>query len=209
MISDKYHIWYETERIWEKTKWLNVPMWKLPQDALVIQELICKIRPDILIETGTGHGGSSVFYASIMELLNRGNVITVDISNEKDFYQCLSINVLNRIIPLVGNSTDQEIIENISKLCKTNHNMVILDSWHSYTHVLQEMRLYNSFVSVGSYMIIEDTHVSGHPVEWEYGKGPYEAVEDFLKENDNFIIDKECEKYGMTFNPNGYLRRVK
>ena len=83
MISDEYHKWYETNRIWEKTSWLGTPMWKLPFDAFIIQELICMIKPDLIIETGTGCGGSSVFYASIMQLLDKGEIITIDIYGSK------------------------------------------------------------------------------------------------------------------------------
>ena len=74
---------------------------------------------------------------------------------------------------------------------------------------VEEMKLYSQFVAVDSYMIVEDTHVSGHPIKWEYGKGPFEAVNKFLKTNDDFVVDKECEKFIMTFNPNGYLKRIK
>jgi cephalosporin hydroxylase len=212
MISDEYHKWYEKNRIWEQTKWLGVPMWKLPFDAFIIQELICMIKPDFIIETGTGCGGASVFYASLLQLFGHGRVISIDIdSSKQNWYECDLFSVLNRIKLINGSSIDQETINLIKKCCNPNKEigMVILDSWHSYDHVLEEMRLYNKYVSRGSYLIVEDTHVSGHPVEWDYGKGPYEAVQTFLEENDNFVVDKLCEKFKMTFNPNGYLRRVK
>ena len=211
MISDEYHKWYEESRVWEKTRWLGVPMWKLPFDAFVMQELIYKIIPDNIIETGTGCGGSSVFYASILHLLEHGKVITIDTDIKKQqFEQCLNVNILDRIKKIIGSSTDEQTISTVHKLCsKTSTNIVILDSWHSYDHVRKELEIYHPFVRRGSYLIVEDTHVNGHPIQWEHGRGPYEAVQDFLKENDDFVVDKLCEKYQMTFNPSGFLRRVK
>lgn len=209
---DEFHKWYEKNRIWEQTKWLGFPMWKLPFDSIIVQELIYNIKPDIIIEAGTGFGGSSVFYASIMQLLNKGNVITIDINEDRIDWNNVPTPIMDRIYPICGSSTDIETIDKIDDFYDENKietSMVMLDSWHSYDHVLKEMLLYKNYVSNGSYMIVEDTHVNGHPIEWKYGYGPYEAVEQFLKDNDDFIIDKECEKYIMTFNPSGFLRRIK
>ena len=186
-------------------------MWKLPMDAFIIQELIFDIKPDLIIETGTGCGGSSVFYASIMELINKGKVLTIDIDGSKiDWYNDVPVPVMDRIYPLCGSSVDRETIDIIDDFYNpTETIMVILDSWHSYEHVLQEMLLYKNYVSRGSFMIVEDTHVNGHPVDWQHGDGPYEAVQDFLKKHNNFIVDSLCEKYEFSFSPSGYLRRVK
>jgi cephalosporin hydroxylase len=74
-------------------------------------------------------------------------------------------------------------------------------------HVLREMEIYSQLVTRGSYMIVEDSNVNGHPIMPNWGDGPFEAIEEFLKHNDSFEIDKECEKYYMTFNPNGYLKK--
>ncbi len=86
--------------------------------------------------------------------------------------------------------------------------LVILDSDHSKRHVLDELRTYSQFVGEGSYIIVEDTNVNGHPVLPEFGPGPMEAIQDFLKENKDFAVDGSKEKFYMTFNPKGYLRRV-
>jgi cephalosporin hydroxylase len=87
--------------------------------------------------------------------------------------------------------------------------MVVLDSDHHKDHVLEELRLYSPLVSVGQYLIVEDTHFNGHPILKNFGPGPWEAVEEFLRERPDFAVDSSREKYGMTFNPHGYLRRVK
>jgi cephalosporin hydroxylase len=209
-ISDNFHKQYEKNRMWENTKWLGVPMWKFPGDCLVIQDIIYEIKPDYIIETGTGLGGSSIFYASILELMYHGMVLTIDIDHTKhQLSLCYNSGVVSRINRITGNSIDANIIEDVSRFANNKRCMVVLDSWHSYEHVLKEMKLYSGFVAVGSYLIVEDTHVSGHPVPWEYGKGPYEAVKKFLKTNNDFVVDKSREFHGLTFNPNGYLKRIK
>ncbi|GAI83537.1 unnamed protein product, partial [marine sediment metagenome] len=86
--------------------------------------------------------------------------------------------------------------------------MVILDSDHSKQNVLNELRIYSKFVTKGSYLIVEDTNINGHPVYPEFGPGPMEAVDDFLKENKDFVVDKNKEKLILTFNPNGYLKKI-
>jgi cephalosporin hydroxylase len=204
---DIFHIHYEKNRLWENTRWLGVPIWKLPFDAFVIQDLIYKIRPNIIIEAGTGKGGSSVFYASIQKLLDikDRNVITIDIKDNLFVADYLNLN----IVPLKGSSLNPDILKFVDLYTLPElTTMVILDSWHSYDHVLEEMKIYSNYVSVGSYMIVEDSHVSGHPIKWEWDDGPYEAIEEFIKNNNNFTIDKSCEKFIMTFNPSGYLLKT-
>lgn len=204
---DEFHIFYEESRIWEKTKWLGVPCYKLPFDAFILQELIWNIKPDFVIETGTAKGGSAVFYATIMEILGHGKVITCDINLQHDFTS-FPKKLQKRIIFESGGSTNPVVFSEIAKQVKGKRNMVILDSDHSYDHVREEMEAYSTLVPIGSYMIVEDTHVSGHPVPWKWGKGPYEAVDDFLEKHKHWEPDYNCEKYIMTFNPKGYLRRT-
>jgi cephalosporin hydroxylase len=212
---DAFHKFYEKQRLWQNTKWLGIPCWKLPFDAFIIQDIIYETKPDYIIETGTAYGGSALFYASLCELIDHGHVLTVDIELKHDNYKSdVKKSVRNRISYIGGSSTNDLTVKEISRIVNLTDtwmtkNIVILDSWHSYDHVRKELDLYAPFVSVGSYMIVEDTHVSGHPVEWEWGKGPYEAVKDFLEDNDNFVVDHDREVYLMSFNPSGYLRRVK
>ena len=212
--ANRLHEYYEEQRIWERTSWLGMPMWKLPFDAMVIQELIFRIEPNIIIETGTGRGGSALFYASLMELMGIvGRVITIDVTERVNpFMLCQAASCIwsNYVKPIMGSSTDKKVIDQVSTLIADKSRvLVLLDSWHSYDHVLKELSIYAPMVSEGSYIIVEDTHVSGHPIEWAWGKGPFEAVQTFLVENKNFELDKECEKHIMTFNPCGYLKRIK
>jgi len=188
---------------WNDTKFLGVSTQKCPLDLFIYQEILFNIKPDLIIETGTAGGGGAYFLASICELMNHGEVVTVDINN-------IAVSPKHkRIKYLFGSSTSQNILSQIEKLVKENMKvMVILDSNHSKQHVLQELNLYSKFVSVGSYLIVEDTNVNNHPVYGEHGDGPMEAVEEFLKSNKQFKVDKSCEKHYLTFNPNGYLQRI-
>lgn len=209
MISDSYHIEYEEKRIWEKNTWLGIPCWKLPMDAFVIQELICKTRPNWIVETGTGHGGSALFYASICELIGYGKVLSVDNDSTK-FNSTLNrwgnTECEKRITFFKGDSVD--IAPKIKELVNDNC-MVILDSWHSKEHVYREMIMYSPLVKSGGYMIIEDSHAAGNPVPWEHDDdGPMGAIDQWINSyGDKWEVDTECEKHLMTFNPKGYLRR--
>jgi len=204
---DEYHKLYEQARIWEKNTWLGVQFFKLPFDAFVIQELIVKIRPEYIIETGTAKGGSALFYASICELIGEGNVITVDINLQYDSNEIGKYEFADRIKFIHGGSTNSLTYDEVYGIARGKRNMVILDSWHTKEHVLNEMAMYSKLVPKGSYMIVEDTHANGHPVPWKWGDGPYEAVEEWLSvHGSEWEIDWECEKHLMTFNPMGYLR---
>ena len=210
---DEYHKIYESARVWENTSWMGVPCWKLPMDAFVIQELIVNTRPDWIIETGTGCGGSAMFYASICELMDHGKVITVDIEQKVDMDEVKKYKWSERIEWIHGGSTNLLVVDRIMEIleCPNPNCMVILDSWHTMDHVYAEMMMYKKLVPVGGYMIVEDSHVAGNPVPWEHDDlGPMGAIDKFLEtEGEQWEVDWECEKHLMTFNPKGYLRRIK
>lgn len=210
---NEYHKLYENARIWEDTTWMGIPCFKWPPDAFIMQELIYKCKPDYIIETGTGRGGSAYFYASICELMGQGRVITCDIEKKYDLNKMAQYEWIDRIDFISGSSTNPLVIKEIKRIVgNTTKNIVILDSWHSCSHVLQEIGIYEAFVGEGMYLIVEDTHAGkpGHPVEWKYDDGgAYEAVEFFLDHNKDFEVDWNCERHLMTFNHKGYLRRVK
>jgi len=211
--SDEFHIFYEQNRLWEGTSWFGVPAWKLPFDAWIIQELIWKIKPDLIIETGSGKGGSALFYASLLHCIGGANkrVISVDIESiDQSQFMEITPSILSKITFFNGGSTESATIDFIEKYVRLSAKvMVLLDSWHSEDHVLDELTLYSPFVTQDSYIIVEDSHVGGNPVPWEYGKGPMGAIKKFLEKTDKFISDQECEKLILTFNPLGYLKRVK
>lgn len=188
-------------RTWMNTRWLGAPLLKCPLDLWVYQELIARVRPDVIVETGTHKGGSALYLASICDLLDHGRVVTVDIRDKGDLPEHA------RITYLKGSSTSPEIVSRITEEA-SGTTMVILDSYHSRDHVLEELEAYGPLVQAGSYVIVEDTNVNGHPSHPKFGPGPWEAVEDFLVSHPEFRVDTECEKFFMTQNPRGYLLRV-
>lgn len=161
-----------------------------------MQEIIFEVKPDIIIETGTAYGGTTLFFADMMCCINNAEdigVITVDKEPMIKFSD-------KRIQQFKGDSIDENLIKEISKFIKNNDKILIdLDSDHSKEHVLKELQLYSQFVSLGSYIIVEDTNVTG----------AWEAVCEFLKDRNDFMIDRSREKYMCTFNPSGYLKRVR
>jgi cephalosporin hydroxylase len=190
-------------RTWSNTHWLGVPAQKCAFDLWVYQELLNKLRPAVIVECGTANGGSALFLASICDLLGHGEVITVDIVEQPGRPSH------ERIIYLTGSSTDPEIVGSVERLIGGREPvLVILDSNHERDHVLAELRLYAPLVSPGSYLIVEDSNVNGHPVASDFGPGPAEAVERFLGESDEFEVDRSREKFFLTFNPGGYLRKL-
>jgi cephalosporin hydroxylase len=183
------------------THWLGVRTDKCPLDLWVYQELISRLRPDVIVETGTLDGGSALYFASICDLVGNGRVITIDIQEPPRPLEHERITFLN------GSSTSPEIVARVREVAAGGTVMVVLDSDHRREHVLEEMRAYADLVSVGSYLIVEDTILNGHPINPEFGPGPMEAVEAFLAEDRRFEVDRGCEKLYLTFNRGGYLRR--
>jgi cephalosporin hydroxylase len=205
-IVDGFHKLYynRMERTWKNnTFWLNVPVAKCPLDLWIYQEIICETKPDVIVETGTAFGGSALFMASMCDLVNRGSIITIDVVEQ------LGRPRHERIKYLSGSSTSAEIVEEVKSMINPEARvMVILDSDHSTKHVLDEISSYNPMVTKDCYLIVEDTNVNGHPVMPLHGSGPMEAVEQFIRRRRDFVIDQQREKFFMTFNPKGYLRRI-
>jgi cephalosporin hydroxylase len=202
-IVDGFHKFYYDSYVWEDaTYWLGFMAQKCPLDLWIYQEIIYKLKPDVIIETGTAQGGSALFLASMCDLVSNGKVLTIDIKDEADRPRH------SRIQYLIGSSTSEEIVERVSALIgDTDKVLVILDSDHSKEHVLNELRVYSKFITRGSYLIVEDTNLNGRPVVPGFGPGPKEAVDEFLKETNDFVVDKDKEKFFLTFCPNGYLKR--
>ena len=191
------------ERTWEDTRWLGHRIQKFPGDVWIYQEILTELRPDWIIETGTNWGGSAYFLASMCDLLGHGRIVTVDLDAKPDPPQH------ERITYVAGSSTDPSIVDGVSRLISGAETvLVILDSDHSYQHVTNELRAYSDLVTPGSYLIVEDTNIAGHPVLSGLPRGPYEAVQDFLARDARFEVDRTREKFMMTFNPGGYLKRI-
>ncbi|MCK7489311.1 MAG: cephalosporin hydroxylase family protein [Anaerotruncus sp.] len=163
------------------------------------------VRGEAGCDGGDGHvqGGSSFYYATLMDLQRRGRVLTVDIEDYPGKPQH------DRITHFLGASTSPEILSKLrAAIAPSERVMVTLDSDHHAAHVAEELRLYSELVTPGSYLIVEDTHFNGRPILPGFGPGPYEAVEAFSGTHPNFERDRSREKYGITFNPGGWLKRA-
>jgi cephalosporin hydroxylase len=202
-------------------EWLGQPIIQYPQDMLAMQEIIWNLKPDLIIETGIARGGSLIYYASLMELLETtnvsigGRVIGIDNDIRKHNRSAIESHPLFRRIDLiegssVNSSTKDRVFE---KIGKANNVLVVLDSFHTHKHVLLEMEMYQSFVSDKSYLVVFDTVIEFMRPDmfddrpWGVGDNPMTAVYEFLKTNKNFKIDEEIHnKLQISVAPNGYLK---
>ena len=198
--------------------WLGRPIIQYPQDIIAMQEIIWEVKPDLIIETGIAHGGSLIFYASILELIGNGEVLGIDIDiREHNRKEIEEHPMHKRITMLEGSSTSEELFKHVEKFCKSQKKILVcLDSNHTHDHVLKELEFYSQFVSINSYLVIFDTLIEDIPNEhsknrqWGVGNNPKTAVHEFLKNRDDFIIDKQFEnKMIITTAPDGFLKRVK
>ena len=152
--------------------------------------MIYELKPDLIIECGTCYGGSALYLASILDLIGKGHVLTIDIFPQPNRPSH------DRITYLTASSVSVTAVQTILSMRKPDDViLVILDSDHSKEHVAKELLLYKSIVTKGSYIIVEDTSINGNPVSPDWGPGPMEAVEEFLATNNNFIIDESKHKF--------------
>jgi cephalosporin hydroxylase len=203
-VIDQFHrIYYHTPKsTWQNTYYRGVKVWKCPLDVWLCQEILHEVQPDLIIETGTAFGGSGYFMADMCDTMNRGQVVSIDVKSRTGDLSH------PRLTFLIGSSTDPVIKKEVlDMLPEGGRTLVILDSDHSRRHVLEEMRLWHDVVSEGSYLIVEDSNIHGHPVRTTAGPGPWEAIDDFMKECSDFEIDESKHKFLMTYNPRGYLKR--
>lgn len=204
--------------------WLGVPILQLPQDLQTIQEIIWELKPDLIIETGIAWGGSIIFSASLLVLLEacgkiqNGQVIGIDIDIRPHNKKAILTHPLGKkIIMFEGSSIDKKIIQKVTRLAKNKKRILVcLDSNHTHNHVLAELKAYAPLVSIGSYCIVNDTGIEDLPRgatsnrPWGKGNNPRTAVREFLKENKNFKIDKLLEaKLIITGSHDGYLKRIR
>lgn len=208
-VSDKNKLSYEID-------WLGVPVIQTPEDLVLLQELIFKIQPDIILEIGIAHGGGLIFEASLLELLGHGTVVGVDVDIREHNRKVIEAHPLAKRIELIeGSSISKEVIEKLKqKVPKNSKVIVCLDSDHTKPHVLKELELYQDFVLPECYMVVFDAISSqlakaGAAKEIYIDNGPGEAVVEFLKSNNNFEIDTAFNKLYSSHNQNGYLRRIK
>ena len=200
--------------------WMGRPIIAYPQDMVAMQEIIWEVKPDLIIETGVAHGGSIVYYASILELIGLdGLVVGIDIDIRKHNRDLIEAHPMMKRIQLIeGSSLSEEVVNQVKQLTvKKKKVLVCLDSNHTHKHVLEELKLYAPLTTVGSYCVVFDTVVEDMPLDWDWGirpwgvgNNPKTAVFEYLKTHDEFEIDKSIDnKLLISVAPDGYLKRIK
>ena len=197
--------------------WMGRPIIQLPQDMLAMQEIIWRIKPDLVIECGIAHGGSMLYYASLLELQGHGEVLGIDLDIRPHNREAIESHpMFKRVSMIQGSSIDPAVVEQVRALAEGKRVIVVLDSNHTHEHVLAELRAYAPLVSQGSYCVVMDTVVEDMPADafpdrpWGVGDNPKTAVWAYLKETSDFEIDQQMQdKLLITVARDGYLRRVR
>ncbi len=204
--------------------WLGRPIIQYPQDIIAMQELIWEVKPDLIIETGIAHGGSLIFSASMLTLLEacgeieNGQVLGIDIDIREHNKKAIESHPMSKKITMFqGSSIDEKMIARVYEFAKRGKKILVcLDSNHTHEHVLEELKAYANLASIGSYCVVFDTIIEDLPKDsfpdrpWGKGNNPKTAVWEFLKENESFVVDKNIEnKILITVAPDGYLKKLK
>lgn len=201
--------------------WLGLPIIQFPADVLIMQEIVWKVQPDLIVDVGIARGGSVIFYSSLIALMgNGGRVIGVDVDIRNENREAICDHPLFKkggIELLEGSSTSDAIIYQIELAAKKSKKViVVLDSNHTKEHVMAELRRYSTFVSNGSYLVVFDTVIEDIPAKfsedrpWGPGNNPSSAVDAFLSETDRFERDATYEEKALiTAAPRGFLKRIR
>jgi cephalosporin hydroxylase len=194
--------------------WMGRPVIQLPEDLIRLQEIIWKVAPDVIVETGVAHGGSSVFYASLLKAFGKGRVISIDVEIRPQNRKAIEEHLLHDCITLIErDSADPETLREVLSRVRPGESVfVALDSSHAKAHVLKELELYSPLVTPGSYIVAMDgvmrdlSDVPGGKPEW-VEDNPRAAVLEFLAAHPEFAIDREPTRGGITYFPDAFLRR--
>ncbi len=190
-------------RIVDRTTYFGIQTLKNPLDFWVYQELITSVRPDVIVEIGNFHGGSLLALAHLCDARGTGRLIGIDI-DQKEI--AALVREHPRISLIEGDATKK--FREVRETIKTGERVLVIeDSSHTFENTLAVMRAYADLVSLGSYLIVEDGNCH-HGLDLGPSPGPYEAVTEFMRDNSQFVIDRECESFFLTWNPRGYLRRI-
>lgn len=196
---------HQKEIVFDKVTWMGTPIMKNILDAWIYQEIIYEVKPDVIIEIGSKYGGSTRYLANLLDLLDNGIIISIDI--DRSLYALEH----DRVKVLTGRSSDPAILDEVDKLSRDKSVMVIQDGDHSKRQVLEDLENYSAFVSINSYFIVEDGIVdlfhSGDGLGFDR-EGPLKATEEFLSGHSDFICDSSRERYLLTYNPKGFLKRI-
>jgi cephalosporin hydroxylase len=194
--------------------WLGIPVIQLPEDIVMMQELLWKVRPDVIVECGVAHGGALILYASLFELLGKGHVVGIDVEIRKYNRLAIETHPLSHRISLIeGDSVaDVTFAEVASHIRPGDRVLVALDSLHTRAHVAAELERYAPLVTQDSYLVVFDGVMAmlpdapnGQP-DWDENN-PLEAVRDFVRAHDEFEVDPAYNRIGVSYCPEGFLRR--
>ncbi len=195
---------HQKEIVFDKVTWMGKPIWKNVMDAWIYQEIVFETKPDVVVEIGSKFGGSTRYFADLLQLIGAGFVVSIDLDrSEFDL-------VHDRVFVLTGNSSDLGLLKRVEELCQGKNAMVVQDGAHYKKQVLEDLENYSKFVGPGSYFIVEDGIVDlyheGDGLGFS-GPGPLAAVEEFLEKHPEFESDLSRERYLLTYNPKGFLKR--
>jgi cephalosporin hydroxylase len=206
MTLAKWMLYHQDNIVFDKVHWMGVRALKNPLDCWIYQEIVWETKPEVLIEIGSLHGGGTMFFCHLFDIIGGGAVLSVDV-DRSDYHAKHP-----RLTDITGDCADPAVAARAAAFCAGKRTMVIHDADHNKDAVLAALRLYSGLVTVGNYFIVEDGHVDVFDPSVRLGwdrPGPLAAVREFLAGDDRFVMDPERERYLITYNPGGFLKRVK
>ena len=203
--GEAYFRWYYENNIWKDMHYRGVRTLKCPSDMWNYQEIICSRGIGWVIETGTRHGGSALYFADLLQNMGaEGDVISIDVSHD-----ALQVRSHAHLRLILGDSASPALAAQVMGLLPRDRAPIfmILDADHSRDHVLRELETWVPRLAHGDYLVVEDTCVNGHPVRPDFGPGPWEAVQDYLRAHSGQLLPDSVRegKFGFTAAPRGYF----